>query len=502
MAPKCILGLAIILGTVASIPLPGSGGDSSSQTGGDTSTSTNNDNNSTWSQDYWGSGNTRKRRAVYGNKGGLGERQVSTNCRTVVAVNVNDPWMCSRIKLGDLLEFDPVASPTWGQAVDTEDPEDGPGFEDTYGVGDDDTRNIADAPGRCRYDPYRARIDPNSACLCVADRNNCEYGRDGCCWHEDRKTGYSECISKAEKFYNQLYELLRRRGKKSFAIKIRYGATGARGELPLGPHGPAVIGMGNPTPSKTYGVYKNGGGPQAGYGSLGGYGKGGYGSYGKKAGYGGGHGGVGGYGNSGYGAKGGHGGYGKGGNDRYGSPGGYGDSYGNNGGYGNKAGYGGGYGGNRGGYGNGGYGRDQGGYGGNDGYGNGGYGGGKGGYGGGYGDKSGYGHGKGRGHGGGRYEDRYEDRYGPEKGQWGGDEKAGFRDGDMQSDYYQDPADDEYEEDDNVGGEDDGAYEDSYGGDEYGGGYEEEEGDNNEFDAEQGYNSGMFDAYSPYGGRN
>ena len=41
--------------------------------------------------------------------------------------------------------------------------------------------------------------------------------------HENRKTGFSECISKAEKFYNQLYELLRRRGKKSFAIKIRYG---------------------------------------------------------------------------------------------------------------------------------------------------------------------------------------------------------------------------------------------------------------------------------------
>ena len=36
----------------------------------------------------------------------------------------------------------------WIVKVDTEDPEDGPGFEDTYGVGDDDTRNIADAPGK------------------------------------------------------------------------------------------------------------------------------------------------------------------------------------------------------------------------------------------------------------------------------------------------------------------------------------------------------------------
>jgi len=493
MAPKCILGLAILLVTVASIPLPGSGGsDSSSQTSGDTSTSTT--NNSTWSYDYWGPGSTRKRRAVYGNKGGLGERQVSTNCRTVVAANVNDPWMCSRIKLGDLLEFDPVVSPTWGQKVDTLESEDSASAYES----DLDTTEISEAPGRCRYDPYRARIDPNSACLCVATRNNCEYGRDGCCWHEDRKTGYSECISKAEKFYNQLYELLRRRGKKSFAIKIRYGATGARGELPLGPHGPAIIGMGNPTPSKTYGVYKNGGGSpggyggmggygKGGYGSMGGYGKGGYGSYGQEAAYGGRHGGVGGYGNGGYGSPGSYG----------GSRGGYGNTGGYGGRYGNKASYGGGN--------QGGYGRGKGGYG------NGGYGAGKGGHGGGYGDDGGYGgakggygnqghgnNGKGKGYGGGGY----QDGHGPSKGQWGGDKKAGFRD--IQSDYYQDPAHDEYEEDDYEGGEDDGGYEDAYEGEEHDGGYEDEEEDGEDygFDAEHGYNSGMFDAYSPYGGRN
>jgi len=501
MAPKCILGLAILLVTVASIPLPGSGGsDSSSQTSGDTSTSTTN-NNSTWSYDYWGPGSTRKRRAVYGNKGGLGERQVSTNCRTVVAVNVNDPWMCSRIKMGDLLEFDPVASPTWGQGVDTLESDDSASVY-TSDFDELDSTEISEAPGRCRYDPYRARIDPNSACLCVATRNNCEYGRDGCCWHEDRKTGYSECISKAEKFYNQLYELLRRRGKKSFAIKIRYGATGARGELPLGPHGPAIIGMGNPTPSKTYGVYKNGGGSpggyggmggygKGGYGSMGGYGKGGYGSYGQEAAYGGGHRGAGGYGNGGYGSPGSYG----------GSRGGYGGSYGNTGGhggrYGNKASYGGGnqgdYGRGKGGYGNGGYGAGKGGYGG--GYGDdGGYGGAKGGYG-----NQGYGNnGKGKGYGGGGY----QDGHGPSKGQWGGDKKADFRD--IQSDYYQDPAHDEYEEDDYEGGEDDGAYEDAYEGDEHDGGYEDEEEDGEDygFDAEHGYNSGMFDAYSPYGGRN
>merc|ERR1712029_1083657 len=34
-------------------------------------------------------------------------------------------------------------------------------------------------------------------------------------------------------------------GKKDFAIKIRYGATPARGELPMGPYGPAIIGGGS-----------------------------------------------------------------------------------------------------------------------------------------------------------------------------------------------------------------------------------------------------------------
>ena len=42
--------------------------------------------------------------------------------------------------------------------------------------------NLADAPGRCRYDAALARVNPNAACLCVATRKNCEYGRDGCCW--------------------------------------------------------------------------------------------------------------------------------------------------------------------------------------------------------------------------------------------------------------------------------------------------------------------------------
>merc|ERR1719186_1846355 len=111
-------------------------------------------------------------------------------------------------------------------------------------------------PGKCRYDPYRAMIDPNTACLCVATQESCTKDRQGCYWHEDSETGYRECISKAERFYNQLYALLSKRGKKSFVINIRYGATPARGNLPYGPWGPAVIGYGNPSPSQQVGLFR------------------------------------------------------------------------------------------------------------------------------------------------------------------------------------------------------------------------------------------------------
>merc|ERR1719419_1281370 len=47
-----------------------------------------------------------------------------------------------------------------------------------------------------------------------------------------------------------------REGKKSFAINIRYGATPARGNLPYGPWGPAIIGYGNPSPSQQIGLFR------------------------------------------------------------------------------------------------------------------------------------------------------------------------------------------------------------------------------------------------------
>merc|ERR1719187_1613578 len=189
-------------------------------------------------------------------------KQVSTNCRTVVAININSPVVCSKMKLGNLLKFNAAFSPMWGHRTNKEGTEqidlDGEGSDPNW-IKDEGGKTIVDLenlPGKCRFDPYRAMVDPNSACLCVATQETCTKNRDGCYWHEDPDTHYKECISKAERFYNQLYALLSKRGKKSFAINIRYGATPARGNLPYGPWGPAVIGYGNPSPSQQVGLFR------------------------------------------------------------------------------------------------------------------------------------------------------------------------------------------------------------------------------------------------------
>merc|ERR1719376_415587 len=190
-------------------------------------------------------------------------KQVSTNCRTVVAININSPVVCSKMKLGNLLKFNAAFSPMWGHRTNKEGTEQielegegsDPNWVNTDSMGQSSV-DLGNLPGKCRYDPYRAMIDPNTACLCVATQESCTKDRQGCYWHEDKETGYKECISKAERFYNQLYALLSKRGKKSFAINIRYGATPARGNLPYGPWGPAVIGYGNPSPSQQVGLFR------------------------------------------------------------------------------------------------------------------------------------------------------------------------------------------------------------------------------------------------------
>merc|ERR1712055_702817 len=88
-----------------------------------------------------------------------------------------------------------------------------------------------------------ANVNIAEACMCPATETSCG-DRGQCFWYMDPNSPFKECISQSERFYNMLHRLLIRRGKKDFAIKIRYGATPARGKLPLGPWGPAIIGQG------------------------------------------------------------------------------------------------------------------------------------------------------------------------------------------------------------------------------------------------------------------
>merc|ERR1719354_451814 len=116
----------------------------------------------------------------------LKTQQVSTNCRTVVAINANSPIVCSKQTDEDGKQVD-------GEVDEYNDP-------NIFTGPPDNDLDLKKMPGRCRFDPYRAAIDPSSACLCVATQETCTKGRDGCYWHYDKETGYSECISKAEKY--------------------------------------------------------------------------------------------------------------------------------------------------------------------------------------------------------------------------------------------------------------------------------------------------------------
>jgi len=105
--------------------------------------------------------------------------------------------------------------------------------------------------GICRWAGGRKGTDEREGsrgvCLCPATTEKlCTKGRASCYFHSDRKTNEKTCISKPERFYNQLARLLSRRGKKDFSMKIQYGAAGALGYLPMGLQGPSFIGRRNP----------------------------------------------------------------------------------------------------------------------------------------------------------------------------------------------------------------------------------------------------------------
>merc|ERR1712042_230888 len=74
-------------------------------------------------------------------------KQVSTNCRTVVAININSPVVCSKMKLGNLLKFNAAFSPMWGHRTNKEGTEqidlDGDGSDPNW-IKDEGGKTIVD----------------------------------------------------------------------------------------------------------------------------------------------------------------------------------------------------------------------------------------------------------------------------------------------------------------------------------------------------------------------
>jgi len=204
---------------------------------------------------------------------GQGIGDLPTSCRTVVNPAATNPLQCvmvTRTALGiSGLELDPAWQQTAQLSADAQT--DTTNNQDSFyndllkqwvnnpAASDGTNPSVADAakqllpdslPGACRWDLERSnRLGNAEACLCPATQTTCEINRKGCYWYKIPPVGGLEptfsCINTAERFYYLLAKLLRKRGKKDFAIKIRYGATPARGQLPLGPYGPALIGGGS-----------------------------------------------------------------------------------------------------------------------------------------------------------------------------------------------------------------------------------------------------------------
>ena len=58
----------------------------------------------------------------------------------------------------------------------------------------------------------------------------------------DAESDQRECIHNTERFYNILAHWLSKRGKKDFAITIKYQSAAPKVKLPFGSHGPAIVG--------------------------------------------------------------------------------------------------------------------------------------------------------------------------------------------------------------------------------------------------------------------
>merc|ERR1719391_1966955 len=136
--------------------------------------------------------------------------------------------------------------------------------------------------GACFWDFDLAKLEGGSnACLCPREEKGCKKAKQ-CYWFKYKKPDHSEdhsksdkhdswgkkdkhdgwgkkdkhdeekedlgvCMHNSERFYNLMARLLAKRGKKDFALNIKYNSAPARGKLPYGPHGPAIIGFGEET---------------------------------------------------------------------------------------------------------------------------------------------------------------------------------------------------------------------------------------------------------------
>merc|ERR1719295_566953 len=170
--------------------------------------------------------------------------KASMDCRFEVNTYAKDPEECSKIE-----EKDYNADPLF------------------------DNPHKTSSRGACFWDFELAKLEGGAnACLCPRKEKGCKtakqcywfkyktpdhskksdkrdgrdkyYGRGKKDRHEDKEVEAGVCMHNSERFYNLMAQLLAKRGKKQFALNIKYNSAPARGKLPYGPHGPAVIGFG------------------------------------------------------------------------------------------------------------------------------------------------------------------------------------------------------------------------------------------------------------------
>jgi len=104
-----------------------------------------------------------------------------------------------------------------------------------------------------------------AVCNCPRTEKQCsedKLSKKQCFWHTSKKSkrGYKKdgkkekketedeegmCMHNSERFYNILSRLLAKRGKKDLSLQIHYSSAPAKGKLPYGPYGPAIVGYGD-----------------------------------------------------------------------------------------------------------------------------------------------------------------------------------------------------------------------------------------------------------------